>query len=261
MSVYAPPLDQFLQLGSPAGQDRLWKGEPLADYAAKGVTIDHADELMRMVEDAAFDCADQPLCYAPVHAFRALAALRSLRHLPAMLRRIERMDRLGDDGWLEDCPGVLAEFGPEAVAPIAAAWRDQRTPFGARLYIGDALEQIAKRHPEQRSRVVAVYIETLRLARYNDPGINGHAISALIELNAVEAMDDIRSAFEIGAVDRMVCGDLEDLERDIRLTAEERTAALKARLDILDPPDSSMRANDDALAGQRASPPPIGAGR
>ena len=248
---YAPPLDRLLALGNPSGDaDRMWRNVPLADYAAMGLSVDNADELIRLASDPWFNVQQSPQCYAPIHAFRALAALGCTRAIPAMLRLVEKMDKANEDGWLEDVPGVLAVFGPAAIGPVAAAWRDQRTPFGARLFIGDALERIALKWSEHRSTVVGVFAETLKLARYTDPGINGHAISSLVALNAVESLPAIRSVMEAGLADETVCGNIKSVEQDIRLTAEERAAATRAMIDAIEADPNSPLNRLAAAFGQ-----------
>jgi hypothetical protein len=63
--------------------------------------------------------------------------------------------------------------------------------------------------------------------------INGFAISALIDLRAVEAIGTIRNAFRRNAVDLTIAGDAEDVEielglRDRRATSKPHHAILPA---------------------------------
>jgi len=228
--TYPPPVDQLLTLGDPAANSKFgWKDAPLLDYSALGLTPSHAPDLIRLARDPVVNISDEPSCYAPVHAFRALAALGVVHAIPELVALIRRMDRQNDSCWLEDCPGVLALFGEAAIDPVARALRDQREPFGARLFLTDALLAIATNHPPARPRVVAVLSGILAYARYNDPGINGHIISALIDLSATESLPAIAEAYNNDYVDEMCCGPIEEVEAEIRLTADERNAQREAR--------------------------------
>ena len=60
-----------------------------------------------------------------------------------------------------------------------------------------------------------------------DPTIAGFAVSALIDLGAVEAIDAIRDAFRRDTVDISIAGDVEDVEVEFGLRAGRATPAPK----------------------------------
>jgi len=228
---YAPPLDSLLSLGRPGGQDEgPWTNVPLADYVQRGIAPEHAHDLLRMAHDPLFDVADEPACYAPIHACRALGVLGAVEAIPRLVSLMHRMVRHDDDYGLEDMPVVFACMGPRAIDPLVRALRDQREPFGVRLYLCDALERIALKHSGARDPVVAQFTSMLGYARYTDPGLNGHIIGSLIELSAAESLPAIAATYHAGFVDEQCCGSLAQVEGEIVLSAEERRATRAARL-------------------------------
>ncbi len=231
---YAPPLDRLLILGCPGcadGEQKFWRTEPFADYAAMGIGPEHIPELRRLVFDRQLANGDAPGSYGPVHAARALGALHPPELLADLIELTRRLDRDNDDAWLEDMPGVLARFGEMAIVPLAGVAADSREKFGARLYFVDALERIALEHPETRDRVVAAFDKMLKYAEYGHSGINAHIICSLLELRAVETLPAIRAAFATGRIDKYSCGPLEEIEEDIVLSPEERKARVQERID------------------------------
>ena len=230
-SGLTPPLNGLLTLGCPGctdGEQKSWRRAPFADYAAMGIGVEHIPELLRLAFDRSLANGSAPGSYGPVHAARALGAMRPPEVLPDLIELTRRIYRQDDDLWLEDMPAVFAHFGEMAIDPIARVAADSRETFGTRLYLLDSLEQIGTEHPETRDRVVAVFVGMLKYARYGDPALNACIISSLVELNAAEALEAIRAAFATGLVDELSCGRLEEVEQDIVLTPDERSEHWRA---------------------------------
>jgi len=220
---YESPLDHLLTLGPPGGVEGPWRDEAFDDYGAMGIGIEHVPELRRMAFDQALGLKDLPDCYGPVHAARALGWLHPSEIIDDLIELTRRLDRHDDDMWLEDMPGLFVRFGGSAIDPLARVAGDNREKFGARLFFIDGLERIATEHPDARDRVVATLTSLLKYAKYNDSGINGHIVDAMIILNATEALPEIRSAFANGFVNETVCGPLEEVEKLIFLSREEQS--------------------------------------
>ena len=69
--TYPPPLDRL------HGLDLDEADKPAAvDYAAIGIGPEHIPALIEVAADHRYDTAMLPLAWAPVHAWRALGALR-----------------------------------------------------------------------------------------------------------------------------------------------------------------------------------------
>lgn len=231
---YTPPLDHLLTLGCPGcpdGGEEPWRDEPFADYAHMGIAVEHVPELRRMAFDRSLAGGDSPGSYGPVHAARALGALHPAEMLPDLIELTRRLERDDDEGGLEDMPAIFARFGASAIDPLARVAGDSRESFGTRLYLLTSIERIATEHAQTRDRVVKVFADMLKYATYGNPGINAHIISSLVELGAAEALPAIRAAFATGRVDAMCCGRLADIEQEIGLTPEQRTAYHRAEID------------------------------
>ncbi len=215
-------------LGPPGGvkDDACWREAPLDDYAAMGLTREHVPDLVRLCKDPRPEAFEN---FGDVHAYRALVFLMGVQAVPDLIGLVRHYDALNADFCLEDLMELLGAMPPEAVRPLAAAYRDQRIAFGARLFLGGALERIAQAHPEARESVVRVMREILSMARWTHPGLVGDAVGTLVELFAVEALPAIRAAFAAGRVDRFAAGKLEHVEREIAMTPAEREAEREAR--------------------------------
>ncbi len=228
---------------------------------APALTAEHIAELVRMATDGALLAARDERAWAPVHAWRMLAALcenadkpTAACVVPPLVETLDRLDRLSDDFGLEELPYVFERIGPAALPYIATFYRDQRRRFGARLYAVQALELIAKAHPSTRDAVRHALRQVLALARFNDPALNGSAIAAMIELNDVDSLPMIRKAFEDGRVDEFGCGSLEDVEEAIRQSKAERLAKMAQRMVELEknpPTDIELLARLAAMAESR----------
>lgn len=229
IDTYSEQVRRLFTLGPPDG-DASWRDHPFHDYAAMGFNHTHVDELIRLSkDDRVADLPEQP-AWAVAHACRCLAVIGGPRALRALIDAVIVFDRRNYEIWLEDLPATLACFGADAIGPVAAAARDQRHGFGARLFLLVALEKTALRFPEHRSRLVAVLVDMLKYARYTDPDLNGGVVGALVQLNAVEALPAIRAAFEGDWVDKFHAGDIESVEIDITMTEQQRVARAKARV-------------------------------
>lgn len=247
---YAPPIDRLLTLGCPGctdGEQKFWRTEPFADYAAMGIGPEHLPELHRLAFDRQLAEGDAPGSYGPVHAARAIGALHPPELLADLIELTRRLDRTNDDAWLEDMPNVLARFGGSAIPPLVRVAGDSREAFGARLYFVDTIERIALEHPETRERVVAAFGKMLKYAAYGDPGINAHVISSLVELSAAEVLPAIRAAFATGRIDEYSCGPLKEIEEDIVLSPEEQKARVQERNDRAEAELAAM-SEEEAMA-------------
>jgi hypothetical protein len=76
----------------------------------------------------------------------------------------------------------------------------------------EGLKEIAERHPDSRTECVGILARTLEQHADADGSINGFAVSALIDLAAVEVIDTMREAFRRNSVDISIAGDEEDVE-------------------------------------------------
>src|SRR5437763_1423387 len=128
-----------------------------------------------------------------------------------------------------DWGGDGSDLSRPVRAHVLAALRPNSTPYpppvDALRHLGDphneGLEELAVQHPELREQVVAILGDVLRDAEeYSETSCTG-AMSALVELEAVEALPLIRRAFELGRIDEMVRGSWGDILDSLDVEPEE----------------------------------------
>jgi hypothetical protein len=221
-TTYPPPVDQLLTLGDPDSSSE-W------DYRALGIADEHVPTLLALLEDPRLswlewdEDEDQTPFWAPLHAWRALGQLGAPSAAEPLVRVLIRDD---DDDWAgEEIPEVLATAGPGALAPVAAALpaAAQRPDPWMAGQLGEALVKIAAAHPETRGQAVEVLTRQLRLWPNQSEELNGFLIWNLADLKAVEAADEIREAYEAGAVDECLMGDWEDVQVELGLLPARTT--------------------------------------
>jgi hypothetical protein len=163
------------------------------------------------------------LVWAPVHAWRALGQLRaeaSVQPLLALLKMGE-----DDDAVDLEIPIVLGMIGSAAIPHIAGYVSDRTNPTRPVAIALSGLREIAERNPDCRGECIDILVRRLELHSDVDASINGFAVSALIDLHAVESIDTIRDAFRRDDVDISIAGDVEDVEIELGLREKRATPA------------------------------------
>jgi PBS lyase HEAT-like repeat len=143
-------------------------------------------------------------------AARALGQLKaevSVAPLLAFLKTAERDEAAG-----QDFPMVFGMIGPAAIPYIAGFLSDRSNPRFPVSTAIEGLKEIAERHPEYRTDCVGILVRMLEWHPETDQVVNGFAVSALIDLAAIEVVDTMREAFRRKSVDISICGDEEDVE-------------------------------------------------
>lgn len=195
---YPPPVDALLELGDP-------RDTGVADRrAALGFTQEHLPDLLRMARDRGLYTADSDTdeVWAPLHAFSALEDL----DISAVVPELVPLFDLQDDWLNTELPELLGKAGAPALEPIRAYLADHTRWAYGHAHASDALEEIAKQHPDLRDQVVDILSDVLRDAEdYHEVAVS-RAMSALVELGAEEALPLIRRAFELGQIDEMLRG-------------------------------------------------------
>jgi hypothetical protein len=208
-SVYTKPLAELLAMG----ETRVREPAEWRDYVGDfGLGPDHVADLIRMVRDDSLNHAtDDQLLWAPVHAWRALAQLRATEAIAPLLDQL-RTDAAYDDMVNQDYPAVFGMIGPEAIAAIDALIVEATIDEIAVNILVTTFAEIGKRHPESRAACVDALQRVLTRDAKVNPVVNGFALSALLDLDAREALDAIRAAFERDVIDHTIAGDMEDVE-------------------------------------------------
>jgi SEC-C motif/Protein of unknown function (DUF1186) len=217
---YADPVARLLTAGDAHIFNVIeWPNYP-EQYALGN---EHIPALIRMACDMALNTADAdaPEIWAPVHAWRALAQLRAEAAIEPLLE-FAKID-LDDDAVSEEFATVFGMIGPAVISPIAAYLGDRSIAWMPASIASGGLTEVVRRHPGCRGECVAILTGLLEHAADMDPTANGFAISSLLDLAAVEAIDTIREAFRLNAVDISIAGDLEDVEIELGLRRRRLT--------------------------------------
>jgi hypothetical protein len=175
----------------------------------------------------------------------------------------------GDDAADLELPVVFGLIGPAAIPHLARFLSDQSNSTSPVATVMAGLNEIVLRHPEYRSECVGILARMLEPHAATDRSIRGFAVSTLIDLNAIEAIDTIRDAFRRNSVDLSIAGDEEDVEielglRDRRTTPAPRYASLPA--DCSPKPDAGPIQRDIHVSPRREKtgrndPCPCGSGK
>jgi hypothetical protein len=217
-AAYPPPLDRLLGLGTLFTRGQAWR-----DYPAMGFRPEHVPDLLRMACDPSLNEGDEddPRVYAPLHAWRALGQLAAPE---AAAPLVNLLVQLPDDDFVnEELPEVLGMIGAAAVGPVTGILANPVLEERTRVSAASALEEIGRRHPEQRDRCVAQLMRQLEGWPRQSEWLNGVLIDYLVELRAAEAAPLMQAVFEAGRADVMVRGDWEDVQVDLGLLEERLT--------------------------------------
>jgi hypothetical protein len=206
---YAGPVGRLLIIG----ETRNYDPAEWPDYAGEfGLGCEHIAELIRLACDTALNQGDPDSreVWAPLHAWRALGQLQAEVSVAPLLAFLKTA--VGDEAVGQDFPIVFGMIGPAAIPHIAGFLTDRSNPRSPIVTAIEGLKEIAERHPECRAECVTILARTLERRTDSDRSIKGFAVSALIDLAAVEVIDTIREAFRRKSVDISIAGDEEDVE-------------------------------------------------
>ena len=262
---YADPVRQLLRIGEPGGYDPAeWP-----NYSAEfGIGHEHVGALIGIACDSALHHGDpdSSAVWAPVHAWRALGQLRAEASVEPLLALLALEH---DDAVDLEVPVVLGMIGPAAIPHIAGFLSNRANPATPVARAISGLREIVARHPDCRRACIDILVRMLEPQADTHQTINGFAVSALIDLHAVEVIDTIRDAFRRNAVELSIAGDVEDVE--IELGLRDRRATPAPRYTILpagwSPHSSADRTQRDIHVSPRREkigrnePCPCGSGK
>jgi HEAT repeat protein len=220
---YSAPVNQLLDYQP--GTKKLSPSE-WPDYQQLGITAEDIPELIRMATDEDlynmqddendFFGEDSLLEYAPLHAIRALGQLRAESAIEPLISLFPKMDDAFDNEVLffliEELTDVLSLIGLPAIPTLAAYLADDSHDETWRVQATVTIKRIACVYPEHQAKCVAALDQQLEYFEENSPELNGHIISVLIDLKAIDSLPLIEQAFEAGRVDDEVVGDFDDVQ-------------------------------------------------
>jgi len=206
MIKYCEPVNKLLEYGKPPSSKK-WR-----NYLNIGLSEKDIPLLIEMTNDDDLHLAeDDSHMWAPVHAWRALGQLKAKE---AIIPLIDLFTELENDDWAgDDLPVVIGMIGEDAIDPLKNVLYDQSITESAKISAVCSLAEIGKNVPSSKEDCVDIFLNFLNESTINEDTINGFIMLSLIDLEATNTIDSIRSAFAKGVVDSTVVGDLEDVER------------------------------------------------
>lgn len=215
--TYGPPVNQLLTYG----EERGFSPDQWPDYLALGIGPEHVPDLIRMATDEELEWAgeDSLEVWAPIHARRTLGQLRAEAAIEPLFSLFTGLD---ESDWVtEELPEIFGMIGPAALPMLEASIADIATDEWIGISAIGCVEKIGVRWPDSRAACVTLLMEQLEQFGEKDPEVNGFLVSALVELQAVEAAPLIERAFAARCVDRMIMGDWEDVQAALGLKSAE----------------------------------------
>lgn len=157
-----------------------------------------------------------------IHAWRALAAMGRVEILPDFLSLSIGCDDIADEWFADEFPTLLGKLGMGALPELLAAV--ESTPEYPCLAEG-LIEGLPLMACDTDGRRQA--IETL-VGLLGQDDFNRHlramVVASLVELKAVEKIEEIRVQFEANGIDISEVGDLEEVELALGLRSERTTS-------------------------------------
>ena len=221
-ATYAAPVRRLLSIGETGNYDAADWPDYVNEFA---IGSEHVGELIRLACDETLHRADSDTSevWAPLHAWRVLGQLRAAASVPPLLNLLKTIEE--DEAADAELPVVFGMIGPAAIPYCAGFLSDRANPPFSRITAIDAIKEIAARHPWCRAECIGILARTLESPAHRDRWVRGFVVSALIDLEAVEAIDAIRVAFRRKSVDISIAGDEEDVEIELGLRERRATPA------------------------------------
>jgi hypothetical protein len=250
--LYQPPVKQLLSLGEPRRNEKR-------DYAALGISSHDVAALIQMAADEQLHTGppDSPVVWAPVHAWRALAAFRAEAAIAPLVELLHRADNEFDEWVNGDLPETLAQFGPVVLAPLTDYLADAAHGEWARTAAAKAISLVGETHPDMRLDCISRIAAQLDCFAAQSETLNGFLISALWDIRAVEAMPVIERAFASGRVDESIVGDVEDVQIEFGLKTQREHPRKPNRITELSANLRAAELLESAEANRDFEPAPI----
>jgi len=257
-ATYRPPVAQLLKQGK----------RKKINCAKLGLTLADVPELIRLMGDQAFVVVDDDrLYYGPLHACRALSALRAAEAVGAMVAFLCRADSDddSDDVWsIEELPKLLAVFGGMMVEPCRIYLADSENGAFSRGAAADTLLEIALNDGDLRDSCIEILTTQLWLHEEQPPILNAYLVMALVELKVPGALAAIDAAYLADRVEEPMCGSLQYVHAmlgsplapdDPRGDAARGEIERLNMLDLRNAQDDLFDADEDELGMMSDSPP------
>ena len=210
-------IKSLFELGE-ANRNRDWQ-----DYLKYEFDKTDVPALLELVADDALNhaSAESKDVWVPLHAWRALGQIGSHK---AVAPLIALFDQLVEDDWaISELPIVMGMIGESAIIPLGIYLNETHHNKFARAMSAHGLAEIVKHYPSCREQVIQCYQDYMSQPDELATTLNGLLICHLLDIDAKEAINDIRQLFKKGCVDITCAGDLEEVEIELGFRTERST--------------------------------------
>ena len=204
------------------------------DYASLGFGEDEVEELLNLMSDfyLSFEQSDEESALS-IHAWRALATMGDLEVLPEFFALSIECDDIEDEWVADEFPELMSRFGMAALPALKEAVEGNGEYPCLAEGLVEALPKMVVNEGERETALLT--LKELSDGKLCDREMRGLIICALIELKAVEMVDEIREQFAANRVNVTLAGDLEEVEialglREKRETSKPNLEKLEAQL-------------------------------
>ncbi len=216
---YEEPVRQLIKLGDVRGEKKR------IDYLALGLGPDHVPALSRMIldKDLWWSEEDEAEVWSAVHAWRALAQIRSEHAIEALVELMARVDAYNDDWTHSELPDVFAAHGLVTLPFLIAFIADDSQGVWARVTAINSIKKTVRTHPEAQEECVFALTKQLKHFSRQDNTLNACLLDVLVEWKAVDAAEIMERAFKSNAIDLTMRGDWEDVQIELGLLEKRIT--------------------------------------
>lgn len=215
---------QLYKLGNPRDLKEETNSIGWHDCLQYGFTEEDIPELISLLTNKSLDeSEDEMEMWAPLYAWRTLGQLGAVEAVEPLISLLNYWIDIDNDWGLTEVIDVMGMIGATAINPLTKFMLNDENREYARNTIPECLEKIVEYDPECRNDVIEQFRLYTSAPNVDLGTLNGLLICSLVDLKAVELIDDIRNMFQQGYVDITVAGDLEDVEIELGLRTERET--------------------------------------
>lgn len=218
-------IKQLFEWGDVSNREGNYRYNEWEDYLPRGFTDDDVPQLIEILRDKVLDELpdDDVAIWAQVYAWRILGQLQNEAAIEPLMTELDL--NIDNDFVLQEFPIALGMLGKPMIPILAESLIDEAEleTEDKRIASSTALAELVKHHPECREEVIAVFRDYLMEPDIYEFGFNGLTVSNLMDIKAVELIDEIRALYEIGSLDISIPGDIEDVEVALGLRQERST--------------------------------------
>ena len=209
---FQPPFDLFLTLKDPREYENQ-DPDTQDDYLEMtGLSYEHIPHLIKIMdlwlEDDVWDMDtdDDTLIFAPIHVWRILGQLKSEEGMAKLLKDVDRMDKRGDDWYLEEFPYIFRNVGTKLFPALKKYLNEEEHEEYTYVCVIHCIKEVGTINSNARDTAIAILKDKLEKFEKNDITHNAFLITYLVDLKAVEAAELMERAFAADVVDSSVDG-------------------------------------------------------